>query len=67
MMPAPASFLQNVHAKLTKLPIVFCGECGILKAYKRRKEVIANMAYRFTGIDVDDMIYGDSDNVISER
>ena len=39
----------------------------MLRAYKRRKEVIANMAYRFTGIDVDDMIYGDSDSVISER
>ena len=35
--------------------------------YKRRKEVIANMAFRFTGIDVDDMIYGDSGSVISER
>ena len=51
--------LQNVHAKLTNLPIAFCQKCDILRAYKRRKEVIANMAYRFTGIDVDDMIYCD--------
>ena len=29
--------------------------------------MIANMAYRFTGIDVDDMIYGDNDSTISER
>ena len=42
-------------------------KCGILQLYKRRKEVIANMAYRFTGVDVDDMIYGDCDSIISER
>lgn len=29
--------------------------------------MIANMAYRFTGVDVDDMIYGDNDSGISER
>lgn len=31
--------------------------------------MIANMAYRFTGVDVDDMIYGDSDSdsAVSER
>ena len=67
MIPAAHWFLQNVHANLTNLTIAFCEKCGILKTYKRRKEVIANMAYRFTGIDVDDMIYGDSDSVISER
>lgn len=59
--------LQNVHAMFTKLLLVFCAKRGILKPYKRRKEVIANMAYRFTGIDVDDMIYGDNDSTISER
>ena len=67
MMPASASFLQNVHAMLTKWYLDFCVKCGILQLYKRRKEVIANMAYRFTGIDVDDMIYGDCDSIISER
>ena len=67
MIPAAHWFLQIVHAKLTNLPIAFCEKRDILRLYKRRKEVIANMAYRFTGIDVDDMIYGDSDNVISER
>ena len=51
----------------TKSLLVFCAKRGILKPYKRRKEVIANMAYRFTGIDVDDMIYGDNDSTISER
>jgi len=25
------------------------------------------MTYKFTGIDVDDMIYGESDIIISER
>lgn len=66
-MADPAGISQVVHAKFTKLTIDFCGKCAILKSDKRRKEVIANMAYRFTGIDVDDMIYGDSDSVISER
>ena len=63
----PPGLLPVVHAKLTNIPIAFCGKCDILRADKRRKEVIANMAYRFTGMDVDDMIFGDSDSVISER
>ena len=33
----------------------------------KRKEVIANMAYNFKGIDLDDMIYDEHDWVISER
>ena len=66
-MAALPGILQVVHAKFTKLPIDFCEKCAILKPDKRRKEVIANMAYRFTGVDVDDMIYGDSDSAVSER
>lgn len=31
------------------------------------KEVITDMTYKFNGVDVDDMIYGDSDGSVSER
>ena len=59
--------LQNVHAKLTIFSIDFCEKRDILRSDKRRKEVIANMAYNFKGIDLDDMIYDEHDWVISER
>ena len=33
----------------------------------KRKEVIANMAYNFTGVDLDDMIYGECILIVSDR
>ena len=34
---------------------------------EKRKEVTAYMAYRFPGVDVDDLIFGESETVVSER
>lgn len=34
---------------------------------QKRKEVIANMARSFTGVDLDDMIYGECTLIVSER
>ena len=34
---------------------------------QKRKEVRAVMAYNFTGIDVDELIYGECELIVSER
>ena len=39
----------------------------ILNSNKRRKDVITQMSDKFTGVDIDDMIYGSSEIVVSER
>lgn len=42
-------------------------QCAILTQKTEGKDVRASMAYQFTGVDIDDMIYGECDTVISGR
>lgn len=60
--------LRKLNKKLT---CFLCRVWYTKTVDNRRKEVIANMTYEFSGVDVDDLIFGDhdedSDSTTSER
>lgn len=57
------SFVQT----LQNLYLIFVSFADILRAETERKDVIEPMEYKFTGLDVDDLIYADMDSYVSER
>ena len=57
-------FFAVIYKKLTCKLYNMC-YTGTRK--QKRKEVIANMARSFTGVDLDDMIYGECTLIVSER